>query len=147
MHHGWTTKKIFRSRTVAFFTFLSYWKTLDFHLVPEYFHGKGIVLKNCVKNHFEIFLIKLCWIPQKRIVYASIKTLQIELLPSSAANLFTLRSISHIKYSTLRKCPLLLNVLYHCQTIKFAVGTMEESLHTWFKDVFKNHSTQTPIWV
>ena len=38
---------------------------------------------------------------QKRIAYASIKTLQIEHLPSSAAKLFILSSISHIKYSTL----------------------------------------------
>ena len=40
---------------------------------------------------------------QKRIAYASMKTLQIELLHSSAAKLFTLSIISHIKYSTLRK--------------------------------------------
>ena len=35
---------------------------------------------------------------QKRIVYAPIKTLQIQLLPSSEAKQFSLRSISHIKY-------------------------------------------------
>ena len=45
------------------------------------------------------------------------------------------------------KFPLPLNVLCHCQTIKFALGTMAESLHTWFKDVFRDHSIQAAIWV
>ena len=43
------------------------------------------------------------------------------------------------------KFPLLLNVLYHCQTIKLAVGTMAESVHTCSKDSFRNLSDQTVI--
>ena len=49
----------------------------------------------------------------------------------------------HIKHITL----LLLNVLYRGQTIKLAVGTMAETLHTLLKGVFRNLSTQNVIWV
>ena len=51
-HHGSETMKILHSRwsklafNSIFFTFLSYWKTSDFYLVPEDFNKKQIVLKN-----------------------------------------------------------------------------------------------------
>ena len=55
--------------------------------------------KNCVeelcKKSFEN---KLCGIP-----HTQKKILQIKLLPLSAAKQFTLRSILHIKFCTLRK--------------------------------------------
>ena len=40
-----------------------------------------------------------------------------------------------------------LNVLYRGQTIKLAVGTMAEPLHTWLKGVFRNLSSQNSIRV
>ena len=40
-----------------------------------------------------------------------------------------------------------LNVLYRSQTIKLAVGTMAEPLHTLLKGVFRNLSTQNAIKV
>ena len=40
-----------------------------------------------------------------------------------------------------------LNVLYRGQTIKLAVGTMADPLHTWLKGVFRNLSTQNAIRV
>ena len=54
--------------------------------------GKYSFLGNLVKKKIKIVY------KQKRIVYAPIKTLQIQLLPSSEAKQFSLRSISHIKY-------------------------------------------------
>ena len=68
--------------------FLSYWKTPDLHLVPEYFYKKKNYIKELYKKSFEKILN---WImqnfaqTQKRIVYAFIKTLRIKLLPSSEA--------------------------------------------------------------
>ena len=46
-----------------FFTYLLDWKTSDLHLAPEEFYKKRFVLKNCVKTHLKIFLIKLFGIP------------------------------------------------------------------------------------
>ena len=36
------------------------------HLVPEDSNKKQIILKNCVKDHLKIFLIRLCKIPYAR---------------------------------------------------------------------------------
>ena len=58
---------------------------------------------------------------EKGILSASIKTLLIKLLSS-----FCTSSIEPLG----SKVPLLLNVLYHCQKMKPAVGTMVEPLHT-----------------
>ena len=103
-YHGWERKKKIQPRLSktalvgSFFTCLSYWKISDLHLVQK----KRIVLKNCVKNHSEIILTILCRIPHTHIS-ASAKTLQIKILLLSAARLFSLRSVSHVKYSTFRK--------------------------------------------
>ena len=49
--------------TAFFKTFLSDWRTLDLQLVTGDFYNKRIVLKNYVKSHLKILLIKLCRIP------------------------------------------------------------------------------------
>ena len=59
---------------------------------------------------------------QKKIISASVKTLQINLLPCISI-IALLRN----------KVSLPLNVPYYHQTIKHAVRTMVESLHTWLK--------------
>ena len=112
-HIGQAKNKIFCSRSpkmvlngiffylfifLLFFTFL---KT-HFHLVPENFNQKSLVLT----NHLKIYLMKLFGIPhssRKKSPLLSMKTLQIKLLCLSAAMQLTIRSISHIKYNTLRK--------------------------------------------
>ena len=70
---------------------------------------------------------------QKKIISASVKTLQVKLFSSSPAMLFTLRSILHVKYSTFRKQTAIKSIAYCHQTIKLAVGIIVESLHTWLK--------------
>ena len=105
------------------------------------------ILKNRLKCHLKIFLINgNSAHTQKRIVSAFIKTLKIKYLPSSAAKSFNLRipCISNTEplgseISSAIKC--------FTSLPKLAVGTMAETLHTWLKDVFRNHSIQTDIWL
>ena len=55
----WAKNKIFHFRlrkttlNDISFTFLSYWKTSDLHLILEDFYKKRIVLKNCVKVYLK----------------------------------------------------------------------------------------------
>ena len=67
---------------------------------------------------------------QKKIISASVKIQQIKLFSLSPAMLFTLRSALHVKYSTFRKQTAIISIAYCHQTIKLAVGTIVESLHT-----------------
>ena len=58
---------------------------------------------------------------------------------------------THLAYQVYQlektKFLLSLNVLYHNQTINFAVGTMAKPLHTSLKGVFRNLSTLNAIRV
>ena len=68
-------------------------------------YQKAFLKKNCVKELSKKSTDKIMWdstYTQKRIISAFIKVLQMKLL-SSAGTQFTLRSVSHIKYGTLRK--------------------------------------------
>ena len=73
------------------------------HLVPQDFYKKEFFKELCEKSFENILhqIIRNSAYMQKRIAYASIKTLQIELLLSSTAKSFTLSSISLIKYTPL----------------------------------------------
>ena len=68
-------------------------------------YQKAFLKKNCVKELRKKSTDKIMWdstYTQKRIISAFIKVLQMKLL-SSAGTQLTLRSVSHIKYGTLRK--------------------------------------------
>ena len=61
-HHGRAMKKIFTLDCLKvlndfffFFTFLSYWKTSDLHIVPVDFYKKGLHKEVC-KKPFENIL-------------------------------------------------------------------------------------------
>ena len=95
------------------------------HIVPEgFFYRKRIVLKNCVKNRSAY--------TQKKIISASIKTLNLYSKPSTAAmkHHFKKHLAYQIKHRYETKFPLPLNVLYRPQTIKLAIKTMAEPLNT-----------------
>ena len=97
--------------------------------------------KNCIKQLCKkSFENKLCKIPHthRKGLYAFINCTN-QTLTFISSKVVYFKSISHIKYSTHRKgSALLLNVPYHRQTIKLAVGAIAESLHTWLKDICRN---------
>ena len=112
-YHGWETKKNFHSRSSKMaligivFPFLFYWKTSDLHLVPLYYTKKRIVLNNCVKNHSKMFLIVSCRIPHRHRKRSSLLLQKLYksnfYLYQQSGLLIYLRSVSHVKYSILRK--------------------------------------------
>ena len=70
---------------------------------------------------------------QEKIIPASVKTIQLyKSFPLSSAMLLTLRSVCMSSIVTLvnEVSTAIKNVPYRHQTIKLAVGTMVESLHT-----------------
>ena len=95
--------------------------------------GKTTCIKElCQKSHENIlnYIMQNSTYTQKKIISASEKTLQIKLFSLSPAMLFTLRSILLVKYSNFRKQTAIKSIAYCHQTIKLAVETIVESLHT-----------------
>ena len=81
-YHSWERKFFI---LYCLFTCLADWKTSEWHLLPGDSYNKRFVLKNCVKTHLKIFLMKLCGILhtcRKGSSLASMKTIQIKLLLS-----------------------------------------------------------------
>ena len=109
VHHGLGVKKIFSSRlpktalnsvVVFFYLFILLKKHQIFILYQKVFLKKSCVKELCKKS-----IEKIMWdsaYKQKRIISAFIKALRMKLLPSAGTQ-FTLRSVSHIEYGTLRK--------------------------------------------
>ena len=109
VHHGLGVKKIFSSRlpktalnSVVVFSYL-------FILLKKHqifiLYQKVFLKKSCVKELCKKSIEKIMWdsaYKQKRIISAFIKALRMKLLPSAGTQ-FTLRSVSHIEYGTLRK--------------------------------------------
>ena len=92
-YDGWVTKKIFHSRLpkTAFssiFYLFTLLKNIRFASCTRRLLQKIIALENYVKKSLENInqIMRNSTYMQKRIIYASIKTLQINLWPSSAAN-------------------------------------------------------------
>ena len=113
----------------AFLTFLSYGTTY-LYLVPEYSYEKMILWKNRVHfGFYKYFTNQTFTFINSKVVYVK-KHLTYQ--------------VYHLKKT---KFLLSLNVLCRGQTIKLAVGTMAEPLHTWLKGVFRNLSTQNAIRV
>ena len=67
---------------------------------------------------------------QTRINSAFIKTLQTKLLPYSKVVYFKKHLAYQVQHLWETKFPLPMNVHYHHQTIKLAVGAIVEPLHT-----------------
>ena len=116
-----------------FILFLSYGTTY-LYLVPEYFYEKKDSMKELYKNHLKIFLIKLCGILHARrkdhfcfFKYFTNQTF-------TFINSKVVHVKKHLAYQVYHlektKFLLSLNVLHRGQTIKLAVGTMAEPLHT-----------------
>ena len=80
--HGWERKFFI---LYCLFTCLSDWKTSEWHLWPGDSYNKRFVLKELCKNSFENILNQIMWNSaylQKRIISASMRTMQIKLLLS-----------------------------------------------------------------
>ena len=125
-YHGWETKKFFHSRlpkTALCRIFLTFYLTEKMNCIKELCQKSFINILNYIMQNYAYMQEKI----------TSVKTLQIKLLPLSAAMLFTLRSVLHVKYSLFRKQTAIKSIAYCHQTIKLAVGTIVESLHTWLK--------------
>ena len=112
---------------IAFFTL---YLTKNIRFVQETFAKKKSCITELCKSFKNICNYVKFRIHTEKDWQYFYKTLQIQLIPLSAAKQFTLRSILYFKYSTLRKSSFHCNVLYHCQTIKLAVELMVKPLHT-----------------
>ena len=75
--------------------FLLFYLTEKMNYIKELCQKPFENILNCIMQNFTY--------TQEKIISVSVKTLQIKLLTLSAARLFNLRSILHVKYSTLRK--------------------------------------------
>ena len=125
-YHGWEKKKIFYSRSPK--------AALNSIFLPFYLTEKANCMKELCQKSFENILHDIMWnsaYMQEKIISGSIKTLQIRLLPLSAAMLFTLGSVSHVKNSTHRKTKfsLLLNM--------FLIATRQLNLQ---QEQWRSHS-------
>ena len=108
-------------------------------------------MKELCKNNLKIFLIKLCGILHTRrkdhFRFYKYFTNQIFTLINSKVVYVKNHLAYQVYHHEETKFLLSLNVLYCGKTIKLAVGTMAEPLHTWLKGVFRNISTQNAIRV
>ena len=107
VHHGLGVKKIFSSRLPK--TALNSVFFLPLYLLKKHqifiLYQKVFLKKSCIKELCKKSIEKIMWdlaYKQKRIISAFIKALRMKLLPSAGTQ-FTLRSVSHIEYGTLRK--------------------------------------------
>ena len=101
-------------------------------------------MKELCKNHLKIFLITLCGIlhARRKDHFCFYKYFTNQTFTFINSKVVYVKK--HLTYQVI-KFLLSLNVLYRGQTIKLAVGTMAEPLHTWLKGVFRNLSTQNAI--
>ena len=144
-HHGCATMKMFHSRSLKTvskcISYLFPWKLL----------WKKDSMKELRKNHLKIFLIKLCGILHARrkdhFCFYKYFTNQTFTFINSKVVYVKKHLAYQVYHLEKTKFLLSLNVLYRGQTIKLAVGTMAEPLHTWLKGVFRNLSTQNAIRV
>ena len=93
---------------------------------------KRIVLNNCEKNHLKINYEKFHIYAEKDHIYFY-KNSTNQTFTFISRKVVYLKNFSNIKYSKHpleTKFALPLNVPYHGQTIKLAVGAMTEVLHT-----------------
>ena len=118
---SWPTKKNFHSRSpkITFncisFTFLSYWKPPDLHLIllKKRILWKRVFIKKNWKSS-----VKKDHTCRKGSSLFFLKTVQIKLLTLSAAKYFSLRSIS-TSIAPKRKIFNAIKFLYCCQTISW----------------------------
>ena len=127
-YHGWETKMFpFRLPKMA----------LSGNFPAFDFTGKTTCNEGLCQKSFENinYIMHNSTYTQEKIISASVIILQIKLFPLSLAMLFTLRSscMSSIAPLVNEVSTAIKNVPYRHQTIKLAVGTMVQSLHTWFK--------------
>ena len=98
------------------------------------------------KNHLKIFLIKLCGIlhAHRKDNFCFYKYFTNQTFTFISSKVVYVKK--HLAYQLyhLEKANFLLplNILYRGQTIKLAVGTIAEPLHTWLNGVFRNLNTQ-----
>ena len=150
------TMKMFHSR--SFKTAFVYRRFLPFYLTEQLICilyqntlWKKESMKELCKNHLKIFLIKLCGILHARrkdhFCFYKYFTNQTFTFINSKVVYVKKHLAYQVYHLEKTKFLLSLNVLYRGQTIKLAIGTMAEPLHTWLKGVFRNLSTQNAIRV
>ena len=154
-HHCCATMTMFHSRSLkTAFKGISYifilWNNL-FLSCTRILLWKKDSMKELCKNHLKIFLIKLCGILHARrkdhFCFYKYFTNQTFTFINSKVVYVKKHLAYQVYHLEKTKFLLSLNVLYRGQTIKLAVGTMAEPLHTWLKGVFRNLSTQNAIRV
>ena len=152
-HHCCATMTMFHSRSLkTAFKGISYifilWNNL-FLSCTRILLWKKDSMKELCKNHLKIFLIKLCGILHARrkdhFCFYKYFTNQTFTFINSKVVYVKKHLAYQVYHLEKTKFLLSLNVLYRGQTIKLAVGTMAEPLHTWLKGVFRNLSTQNAI--
>ena len=108
-------------------------------------------MKELCKNHLKIFLIKLCGIlhahRKDHFCFYKYFANQTFTFINSKVVYVKKHLAYHVYHLEKTKFLLSLSVLYRGQTIKLAVRTMSESLHTLLKGLFRNLSTQNAIRV
>ena len=142
----WVTKKDFHSRLTQTtwnsisFTFLSYGKTSDLHLILDDFYKKTVTaLANCVKSYLKINCMEFCIHTEKdHLCFHKNSAYQISTFINSKVVYFKKHLTYQVYHPLETKFPQPLKVLYCHQTIKAAAGAMTELLHTWLKDFFRS---------
>ena len=104
-------------------------------------YQKTFCTKELHKNHFVEIMQNSTYI-QKRITTYSINSInQSSTFISSKVFYFKKHPAYQVQHSEKTKFLLALKVPYCCQTIKVAVGTMAEPLHSRSKEIFRNLRT------
>ena len=146
MFHSRSLKTAFKGISYLFIL----WKNL-FVSGTRILLWKENSMKELCKNDLKIFLIKLCGNlharRKDRFCFYKYFTYQTFTFINSKVVYVKNHLAYQVYHHEETKFLLSLNVLYRGKTIKLAVGTMAEPLHTWLKGVFRNISTQNAIRV
>ena len=154
-HHGCATMKMFHSRSPkTVFKGISYLFILLNNLFvscTRILLWKKDSMKELCKNYLKIFVIKLRGMlhacRKDHFCFYKYFTNQTFTFINSKVVYVKKHLAYQVYHLEETKFLIPLNVLYRDQTIKLAVGTIAEPLHTWLKGVFTNLSTQNAIWV